>query len=186
MQVAARKAGIALQPAFDTLTNRWVSAREIEPLRRDVAQAIGARDSHRTLAARLQRQYRAEGIQRDARRVARTEIAEASGRGTWEVDVGAGDPLLYRRTQRVACRECVRLLTTAEGKPRLYRKSEVEAGDAMGYNTGSHSDWHVRIGVLHPNCCCPSWTEYIPELEELWKNDVAKILAARVAVGIDK
>lgn len=168
---ARNHAGVFLKPIFDETGAVWSAQREIGPLRRLTAAAIEQRQGRRAAAHELGKVERAQGVFRDAKRVARTEMAEASNRGNWDVSSKrwGSDQKLYRPTSSTPCRVCLRLFKLPSGMPRLYTRAEVEAGDALGINTGPSRDWHVRIGPIHPNCVCPSWQTWhealVPLLE---------------------
>ncbi|MDX2165725.1 MAG: hypothetical protein SF182_01620 [Deltaproteobacteria bacterium] len=170
---ARARAGIYLKPIFDETGAVWSAQRELAPLRRLTAAAIEQRAGRRAVAHELGKVERAQGVFRNAERVARTEMAEASNRGNWNATSGGWDAeqLLYRPTSSTPCKVCLRLFKLPDGMPRLYTRAEVEAGDALGVNSGPSKDWHVRIGPIHPNCVCPSW--------QRWHEAMRPLLARR-------
>lgn len=160
------RAGVFLKPIFDETGAVWTAERELAPLRQVVAAAEEARQGPRAAARELGKSQRAQGVFRDAERVTRTEMAEASNRGNWEVVAKrwASDQLLYRPTSSRPCKVCLRLFKEPDGMPRLYTRAEVEAGDALGINTGPSKDWHIRIGPIHPHCVCGPWARWLEAL----------------------
>ncbi|MEO8754300.1 MAG: hypothetical protein ABI624_16645, partial [Casimicrobiaceae bacterium] len=159
----------------------WSAEREIAPLRRIVAAAHEARQAARAAARELGKSQRAQGVFRDAERVARTEMAENSNRGNWNETSKRWPPgqLLYRPTTSTPCRVCLHLFKMPDGMPRLYTREAVEAADALGINTGPVKDWHLRIGPIHPQCCCGPWTAWQEAMRSIFERRapaIAKML----------
>lgn len=172
---ARARAGVWLRPIFDEGGRVWSAEREIAPLRARTARAIADRTSARTAGRELANSNRAVGIFRDGERVMRTEIAEHMGQGHWqEAAKGwAPDQLLYRPTSTTPCKVCLRLFKQPDGMPRLYTRAEVEAGEALGVNTGPAKDWHIRIGPIHPHCVCGPWSRWTDALRATFERRAA-------------
>jgi len=102
-----------------------------------------------------------------------TEMAEARAWGVWGAQGKAwdDDTLLFRHTSQSACKACLMLFKLPNGMPRLYRKSEVEAADALGYNRGPREEWHVRVGTIHPNCVCPSFQKWHESMARIFEGN---------------
>lgn len=184
--VVRAHAGVYLQPIYDQTGALWTAEREIEPLRAHLGEALAGRGGVRETGRLLGNSQRARGIQRDAERVARTEIANARSRGAWRADAGrwSNDMHLFRQTSSRACKGCLRLYKNPDGTPRLYRRSEVEAFDALGPNRGGWQDWHPTIGATHPNCACPPWAAYVRELQPLFERDAGQWAATIRRLGV--
>lgn len=150
---ARRRAGLWLRPIFDREGALWSAERELFPIRQRVTQALERRTAPREAARELQNTYRAAGIERDAERVIRTELAEASNRGAWAVEsrTWSSDNQVFRQPSREACKGCLRLYLDPNGMPRLYAPRFVEEASAYP-NTGGWRDWMPQIGPTHPNC----------------------------------
>lgn len=156
IEYARNRAGLWLQPVFDESGRVWSAQREIEPLRRILADGTARRKSTQEMVRQLEASQRGQGVTRDARRVCRSEIAEARGQAAWQ-QVRKGttdDDRFFRQTSAHPCRGCLRLLKNPAGTPRLFTRAELDAGEAMGLNRGSWQHWHLRAGGLHPNCVC--------------------------------
>lgn len=149
-----RHAGQHLRPIMDQAGNVWTAEREIEPLREVLERHVKDRTGAREAARELGRTARAEGNFRDMDRVARTELAETTHNAAWDERSKDWKPetRVFRQPTRNACKGCLRLLKSPDGMPRIYLAPEVEAQDALGYNTGSWRNWHLRRGTIHPNC----------------------------------
>lgn len=154
VDIARSRAGTYLKPIFDDVGRLHAVTRELEPLRQRVAHAIEHRIPVREAARLHGNQQRIEGIQRDAERVLRTEIADARGEAAWmhETKRAPSDAKFFRQTSAHACRGCLRLYKLPDGTPRLYTRAEIDTGHAAGVNRGNWRDWHPRLGSTHPNC----------------------------------
>lgn len=173
---ARRRAGIWMRPIFDRSGTLWTAERELFPVRSRVGDALSARTSSREAARQLRNTYRALEIDRDAERVMRTEIAEASNRGAWAHAVKGWQPdtEVFRQPSRSACKGCLRLYLTPDGMPRLYTVREIEDATALGPNMGSWRTWHPVIGATHPQCVCGPLQE--------WRKPMTSVFA-RTAPG---
>lgn len=168
---ARARAGLNLRPIFAADGSVWTAEREIQPLRDLLDERMPMRGQLRQAASELGKRQRAEGIIRDARRVVRTEVANAELTGAFRTrrEQWGQEQKLYRMTSSRACDDCLRLYKRPDGLPRLYTLAEVEAADALGVNRGPRQDWHIVVGATHPNCCCPPWSA--------WDAGLANILA---------
>jgi len=157
-----QRGAMYLRPIFDQTGQVWAVERDQEVVRDITERAIANRTNPIEAARELARSNRAKGLFRDTERVLRTEIAEARSTGSWLAMAGSQPPTakLYRRPSPRACSECRRLFLDDNGKHRLYERSEIEAQDALGPNTSK--PYHLRIGVIHPNCVCSPWLVHYP------------------------
>lgn len=139
-----------------------------------VRREVGAREFARELYHRLS----PEGIQRDFRRVARTELQEARLQGAFAAEARAKGwtpaSQVYRTLSARPCNGCLLLYRRPDGMPKVYTVAEVQAGDAQGPNRGPWQEWHVRIGPTHPNCLDSPWITYRPELDAVFQPDAQK------------
>lgn len=166
---ARKRAGIFLRPIFDREGQLWTAERELFKVKLHTARALRNRMGAREAGRHLQNVFRAEGIDRDAERVMRTEIAEASNRGAWvhAAKDWTAETKIFRQPSRGACRGCLRLYLKQNGMPRLYRPRAVEEATAAGPNRGPWREWRPQIGATHPNCCCApfqAWTDRMQPL----------------------
>ena len=153
---ARSRAGIWLTPIVDDAGRAWTADREINPLRRLTARVIEDRQHLGAAMTRLRNSQRAVGVIRDARRVIRTEIAEARSRGVWAADASQHniptDARMIRMVSSNPCRSCAELFLNPDGTPRAYLRADIERADALGVNRGPRAEWHVRVAGVHPNC----------------------------------
>lgn len=164
-----KRAGIYLRPIYDEAGRVWTAEREIGELRRVARTAVAKRIPVREAARMLSNSQRARGIFRDAERVMRTEIAEARAQGAWMRDQHQPQAMIYRHTSLTPCRVCLRLYKAPDGMPRLWPAAVVEQESASGPNHGPQDTWGPRIGPTHPNCVCSPWSQWIPELESVFR-----------------
>lgn len=188
IEYARRRAGMFLKPVFDDTGRLWAVDRELGPLRSQVTHTLEARGGVREAGREFGNSQRAQGVVRDAQRVLVTEIAEARGQGAWAADSRRWKPesMLIRQTSARACKGCLKLFKQPDGTPRLYTRAEVEAGDALGVNTGNWRQWHVRIGAIHPNCVCPPFTEYHPAMATAFERRAPEFAEMMERLGVFK
>lgn len=182
IDITRQRAGNNLRPIFDEAGRVWTAEREIEPLRDILERGQRERRGAGKMASELGNSQRAQGVFREADRVIITELAEAQGNATWDDQAAKwkDDQLLWRPTSPTACKDCLRLLKMPDGMPRLYTMAEVEAADALGWNTGPRESWHVRKGGLHPRCRCGPWRRWLESMRSILEKTATEH-AARIA-----
>lgn len=185
---ARRRAGLFLKPIFDRDGTLWTAERELFPIRQRVTPALEHRVGPREAARQLQNTYRAMGVERDAERVIRTEMAEASNRGAWVHDSQswAADDLIFRQPSREACKGCLRLFLRPDGHPRLYTPAEVEAATALGPNTGPWQEWRPLIGPIHPNCVCGPFQRWQQAMTSIFERSAPRKLATLRKLNVEE
>jgi len=144
----------------------------------------------RAFARELAKRFAPEGVIRDWERVARTEIGEARNRGAYEAERRArgwtSETLIYRNLSATPCSGCLKLYKQPDGMPRRYPVAFVEAEDAKGYNRGHWREWHVRIGLTHPQCRDSPWSAWHPVLASVFAQTAAEWKATYARRGIEE
>lgn len=171
IEIARNRAGLWLRPIFDQAGQAWTAQREIEPLRRVLTAGLERRASTGQMVRELARSQRAQGILRDADRTLRTELAECRTRGAWDADSkhAPADAQWFRQLSANPCRGCLFLQKNSDGTPKLYTRQQILDGDALGYNTGHWTTWHVRLGGNHPRCVDAPWAVYHPAMASIFE-----------------
>lgn len=127
-------------------------ARTEATIRDATAMNIARRKSVRQLRSDLA--HRTGDWSRDWSRIAITEKQNAMQRGTadyYRTTYGE-DTLVAKRTMPDACPHCRRLHDGADGQPKIFRLSDLEAN---GTNVGRKAqDWLPVVGPIHPHCQC--------------------------------
>jgi len=127
-------------------------ARTEATIRDATAMNIARRKSVRQLRSDLA--HRTGDWSRDWSRIAITEKQNAMQRGTadyYRTTYGE-DTLVAKRTMPDACPHCQRLHDGADGQPKIFRLSDLEAN---GTNVGRKvQDWLPVVGPIHPHCQC--------------------------------
>ncbi len=186
IEYARTRAGLWLTPVYDSVGRVWTAEREIAPLQDRIVEALRTRKGVAEVARELGASQRAQGILRDARRVVRVELAQARCEGSWAADSKkwGQTELLFRQTSSRACRGCLRLLKNRDGTPRLWPRKEVEAQDALGPNRGHWREWHLRIGIIHPNCLCAPWARHVKGMESIFAQRAPEYAALMLQLGV--
>lgn len=144
-------------------------ARTEEVIREETAAAIQRRQTGQTLRSRLG-QATGEWT-RDLHRIAVTEMMNAVQEGRADViakEYGE-DALVFKRPHPDACEACKAAYLTEDGKPRIFRLSEIRnvtnaVDPARPGKRRRRRAWIPTAEVLHPHCRCdlefipPGWT----------------------------
>jgi hypothetical protein len=128
--------------------------RYVGVIREGLEENIQRRETWRKLASDLG--HKTGDWARDFQRIASTEKQKAMQEGVATGLVQRhGDPkhiLVAKRPNPDACDDCRRLHLTDDGRPRVFRLSElVRNGSNRGRKRG---DWKPIVGPIHPWCAC--------------------------------
>ena len=187
VEIARLHAGVYMRPIFDEVGNVWTADRELPVVREAISRAIETRQGRAETAREIGRTQRAQGIIRNSRRLARTEIANATNAGQWAENERQGltpDDLMFRQTSAMACKDCLRLFKNPDGTPKLYTRAEIAASDQLGPNRGPREEWTVKIGAIHPNCVCAPWMKYNAAMAPLFARRAPEFAAEMRRRGV--
>ena len=113
---------------------------------------------------------------RDLRRIANTELHNAmeQGYGARVAEEHGADALVAKVPNDNACDACKRLYLGPDGKPRIFKLSEIQgATNAVDPERPGHgrrqADWVPTLSVLHPHCRCKcTWVPQGWEFDADW------------------
>ena len=139
--------GATLIEADATLRNQLKDV-----IRTETAEAIARRESVQKLASNLG--HATQDWARDWRRIANTEVQQAMQTGLadrYREDHGT-DVRVAKVPMPDACEHCKRLFLGSDGKPYIWRLTDLQA---FGTNVGRKTrDWVPTVGTVHPHCQC--------------------------------
>jgi hypothetical protein len=123
-----------------------------DTIREKVVEAIEERKSPQQLKSDLG--WATEDWTRDLNRIAMTEKHSAmeTGKADHIASLDGRDADVAVMHSADACPNCINLTTGADGHPRIFKLSELEAN---GTNVGRKvAEWRAVVGCIHPNCQC--------------------------------
>ncbi len=155
--VAAREsAGLHLRNVFarvEAATGRALNeADQRAAVAAQTGQALDERRTVSELKTRLG--HITEEHERDWTRVAMTELQNAHQAGTAaRIRASDGGHAWVAKVPRPdACPHCKRLYLGADGQPKIFKLSNLQAN---GTNVGKKvAEWDAVVGTLHPHCQC--------------------------------
>ena len=143
------------------MTSNVVSAAVNEQLNMygAIKDAIPSKKSRQSMVKKMRES--SQDWERDWHRVAQTEMWDAKLHGeantiidgNSSLSTSGKDTMVFKRPAPNACAKCKQLYLDNNGKPRLFKLSELMAN---GTNYGlKQADWKPVVGATHPNCMCP-------------------------------